>query len=52
MIGEHCYAEHIGTAHGAFKTGIMAAESALKSLEWVDKVQEQRKMKFLEKKKK
>ena len=21
IVGEHCYAEHIGTAHGAFQTG-------------------------------
>ena len=26
MIGEHCFAEHIGTAGGAYQTGIWAAE--------------------------
>lgn len=26
MVGEHCYAEYIGTAHGAFQTGLWAAE--------------------------
>lgn len=25
IVGEHCYAEHIGCAHGAFQTGVWAA---------------------------
>ena len=25
MVGEHCFAEHIGTAGGAYNTGIWAA---------------------------
>lgn len=30
MVGEHCYFEHIGTAHGAFQTGIWAAQDIVK----------------------
>ena len=32
FIGEHCYAEHIGTAHGALQTGEWAAEQVLRTL--------------------
>lgn len=32
FVGEHCYAEYIGTAHGAFKTGVWAATQVIKCL--------------------
>ena len=36
LVGEHCYCEHIGTAHGAFQTGIWAAEDSMAKLKWID----------------
>ena len=35
LVGEHCYAEHIGTSHGAFQTGIWASQEVMKKLKWV-----------------
>lgn len=29
MVGQHCFAEHIGTAGGAYQTGKWAAEEVI-----------------------
>lgn len=36
IVGEHVYAEHIGTAHGAFQTGVWAAEDLIKKMQWIN----------------
>ena len=38
LVGEHCYAEHIGTAHGAMQTGEWAAKEVLQNLQWVNPI--------------
>lgn len=30
MVGEHCYGEHIGCAHGAYQTGVWAADEIVR----------------------
>ena len=31
LVGDYCYHQHIGSAHGAFKTGKWAAEKIIKN---------------------
>ena len=32
LVGEHCYERYIGSAHGAYQTGVWASEHLLKTL--------------------
>ena len=32
FVGEHCYDENIGTLHGAFDTGLKAADEVIRTL--------------------
>lgn len=35
IVGEHCYGEHIGCAHGAFQTGMWAAEQIMDIVKFI-----------------
>ena len=32
LVGEHCYERYIGSAHGAFQTGVWAGEHLVKTV--------------------
>ncbi len=36
IVGEHCYGENIGCAHGAYQTGVWASEEVLKCFKRVN----------------
>ncbi len=36
IVGEHCYGENIGCAHGAYQTGVWAAEEVLRCFKRVN----------------